>query len=50
MEKRTLLNSRNHPTITHNRTLVEKAADILAELIGSWIFIFKFISFRVRAI
>ena len=42
-------NTNIHPLIIHhnNRTLSEKAADLLTKYLGSWIFILIFISFLI---
>ncbi len=45
MEKRGLLNNKNHPSITHKRTLGEISADILTKYMGSWMFILIFLFF-----
>lgn len=48
MEKRGILNLvsiTRHPTLSHKRTLGQKAADALTKLMGSWTFILLFLAF-----
>lgn len=50
MGKRGILNlvsTTRHPTLSHKRTLGQRAADALAELIGSWTFILLFLAFLI---
>lgn len=50
MEKRGILNlvsTARHPTLSHKRTLGQKASDALTKLMGSWTFILLFLAFLI---
>jgi len=50
MEKRDIFNlaaTKIHPILSHKRTLGQRAADVLTELMGSWTFIIVFFIFLI---